>query len=67
MMRDKNFFIQVGLNRRFDQDFVITKKKVDAGLIGDIHTIHITNHDAAIPEFKFVRKPLPLREHVLDP
>ena len=44
-----------GLNRRFDQDFVITKKKVDAGLIGDIHTIHITNHDAAIPRFKFLK------------
>jgi len=55
MMRNKNFFIQVGLNRRFDQDFVTTKKKVDAGLIGDIHTIHITNHDAAIPGFKFLK------------
>jgi len=55
MMRDKKFFIQVGLNRRFDQDFVIAKKKVDAGLIGDIHTIHITNHDAAIPGFKFLK------------
>ena len=55
MMRDHKFFIQVGLNRRFDQDFVIAKKKVDAGLIGDIHTIHITNHDAAIPGFKFLK------------
>ena len=55
MMRDKKFLIQVGLNRRFDQDFVITKKKVDAGLIGDIHTIHITNHDADIPGFKFLK------------
>jgi len=55
MMRDQKFFIQVGLNRRFDQDFVIAKKKVDAGLIGDIHTIHITNHDAAIPGFKFLK------------
>ena len=55
MMRDHKFFIQVGLNRRFDQDFVIAKKKVDAGFIGDIHTIHITNHDAAIPGFKFLK------------
>ena len=39
----------------FDQDFVIAKEKVGAGLIGDIHTIHITNHDAAIPGFKFLK------------
>ena len=55
MMRDQKIFIQVGLNRRFDQDFVVAKKKVDAGFIGDIHTIHITNHDASIPGFKFLK------------
>ena len=55
IMRDQKIFIQVGLNRRFDQEFVVAKKKVDAGIIGDIHTIHITNHDASIPGFKFLK------------
>ena len=51
----QNIFIQVGLNRRFDQDFLVAKEKIDSGTLGDIHTIHITNHDASIPRFKFLK------------
>ena len=51
----QNIFIQVGLNRRFDQDFLVVKEKIDSGTLGDIHTIHITNHDASIPRFKFLK------------
>ena len=51
----ENIFIQVGLNRRFDQDFLMAKKKMDSGVLGDIHAIHITNHDASIPPFKFLK------------
>ena len=51
----QNIFIQVGLNRRFDQDFLVAKEKIDSGALGDIHTIHITNHDASIPRFKFLK------------
>ena len=51
----ENIFIQVGLNRRFDRDFLLAKEKIDSGMLGDIHTIHITNHDAAIPGFKFLK------------
>ena len=51
----ENIFIQVGLNRRFDQDFLMAKKKMDSGALGDIHAIHITNHDASIPPFKFLK------------
>ncbi len=51
----QNIFIQVGLNRRFDQDFLVAKEKMDSGALGDIHTIHITNHDASIPSFKFLK------------
>ena len=51
----ENIFIQVGLNRRFDQDFLMAKEKIDSGMLGDIHTIHITNHDASIPPFKFLK------------
>ena len=55
IMNDQKIFLQVGLNRRFDQDFVLAKEKVDAGMVGDVHTIHITNHDASIPSFKFLK------------
>ena len=55
IMNDQKIFLQVGLNRRFDQDFVLAKEKVDAGMVGDVHTIHITNHDASIPNFKFLK------------
>ena len=41
--------IQIGLNRRFDQDFIMLKDKIKNGLVGKIHMIHITNHDASIP------------------
>jgi len=51
----ENIFIQVGLNRRFDQDFVLAKEKMDSGALGNVHTIHITNHDASIPSFKFLK------------
>ena len=55
-IKDKeNIFIQVGLNRRFDRDFLLAKEKIDSGMLGDIHTIHITNHDASIPSFKFLK------------
>ena len=55
IMNDQKIFLQVGLNRRFDQDFVLAKEKVGAGMVGDVHTIHITNHDASIPNFKFLK------------
>ena len=47
--------IQIGLNRRFDQDFIMLKDKIKNGLVGKIHMIHITNHDASIPKFKFLK------------
>ena len=28
---------------------------MDSGALGDVHTIHITNHDASIPSFKFLK------------
>ena len=33
----------------------MAKKKMDSGALGDIHAIHITNHDASIPPFKFLK------------
>ncbi|MFZ9035675.1 MAG: Gfo/Idh/MocA family protein [Francisellaceae bacterium] len=47
---------QVGLNRRFDPDFRLLKQRVEAGEIGDIHIIKITNHDPRRPALDFVAK-----------
>ncbi len=55
IMINEKVLIQVGLNRRFDQEFMLVKNKVNDGLVGDIQMIHITNHDASIPEFKFLK------------
>ena len=33
----------------------MAKKKMDSGALGDIHAIHITNHYASIPPFKFLK------------
>ena len=51
----ENISIQVGLNRRFDNDFILMKKKIDSGLVGDIQMIHITNHDSNAPKYKFLK------------
>jgi len=55
IIEKENVFLQVGLNRRFDNHFQEMKKKLQDGSIGDIHTIHITNRDSSIPKFKFLR------------
>ena len=48
-------FVQVGLNRRFDEEFILLKEKIKEGLIGKTQIIHITNHDNTIPRFKFLK------------
>jgi len=55
IMINETVIIQVGLNRRFDQEFMLLKEKINDGLVGEIQMIHITNHDASIPEFKFLK------------
>ena len=54
IIENENVFLQVGLNRRFDNHFQEMKKRLQDGSIGDIQTIHITNRDSSIPKFKFL-------------
>ena len=54
-INNEKIHVQVGFNRRFDDDFILVKEKVGAAIIGDIHTIHITNHDSSIPKLKFLK------------
>ncbi len=46
--------LQVGLNRRFDPDFVEVKRRIDQGVAGDIHLIKITNRDPKRPDLNFI-------------
>jgi len=55
LMKTQNTIVQVGLNRRFDKEFILLKNKIEEGLIGEPQMIHITNHDSAIPKFKFLK------------
>ena len=50
-----NIIVQIGLNRRFDKEFILLKNKIREGCIGQTQTIHITNHDSNIPKFKFLK------------
>ncbi len=46
--------LQVGLNRRFDPEFVRAKAVLDSGEIGEPHIIKITNRDPLRPELNFI-------------
>ena len=50
-----NIIVQIGLNRRFDKEFILLKNKIREGCIGQTQMIHITNHDSNIPKFKFLK------------
>jgi myo-inositol 2-dehydrogenase / D-chiro-inositol 1-dehydrogenase len=39
----------LAFNRRFDPNFRALKKKLDAGVVGKLETLHITSHDPAPP------------------
>ena len=54
LIQQKNLKLQVGLNRRFDPEFVRVKSIVDNGIIGDIHIIKITNRDPLRPDLNFI-------------
>ena len=54
LVASNNVKLQIGLNRRFDKDFLRVKSIVDAGEIGDIHIIKITNRDPKRPDVKFI-------------
>ena len=47
---------QVGFNRRFDPDFAKINEAIQAGTIGIIHTVKITNHDPKRPDLSFIPK-----------
>jgi len=44
----------LGFNRRFDPHFLALKRKLDAGAIGRLETLHLVNHDPAAPPPGFI-------------
>ena len=44
----------VGFNRRFDPSFRALKKRLDAGAIGKLEQVIITNRDPGLPELRFL-------------
>jgi myo-inositol 2-dehydrogenase/D-chiro-inositol 1-dehydrogenase len=44
----------VGFNRRFDPSFRDLKKRLDAGVIGKLEQVIITNRDPGLPELRFL-------------
>ena len=44
----------VGFNRRFDPSFRALKKRLDAGAVGKLEQVIITNRDPGLPELRFL-------------
>ena len=44
----------LAFNRRFDPNFRALKKKLDAGAVGKLETLHITSHDPSPPPPSYV-------------
>jgi myo-inositol 2-dehydrogenase/D-chiro-inositol 1-dehydrogenase len=44
----------VGFNRRFDPSFRNLKQRLDAGAVGDIEQVIITNRDPGLPDLRFL-------------
>jgi myo-inositol 2-dehydrogenase/D-chiro-inositol 1-dehydrogenase len=53
--KDKQVPLMIGFNRRFDPDFMETKKSIGAGKIGNPQIIKITNRDPGLPSIDFVK------------
>lgn len=55
ILEQKNIKCQVGLNRRFDPDYIALRHRLHIGEIGTPHIIKITNRDPKRPNSNFVR------------
>jgi myo-inositol 2-dehydrogenase/D-chiro-inositol 1-dehydrogenase len=52
LLRDAR--LMLAFNRRFDPHFVALKARVDAGAVGRLESLHLTNHDPAAPPPGFI-------------
>lgn len=54
--RATNHPVQIGFNRRFDPQFALLKQRLDAGEVGEIHTIKITSFDPDLPPLTYLQQ-----------
>lgn len=52
---EEGVVLQVGFNRRFDQNFKIVREKVAQGEIGRVHTLRITSRDPHPPPPEYIK------------
>lgn len=50
----QNARLMLAFNRRFDPHFAALKARVDAGVVGRLESLHLTNHDPAAPPPGFI-------------
>jgi myo-inositol 2-dehydrogenase/D-chiro-inositol 1-dehydrogenase len=46
--------LMLGFNRRFDPHFATLKRRLDAGEVGALETLHIISHDPAPPPLSYI-------------
>lgn len=54
-VQQRRIKFQVGLNRRFDNDFMRLKEQIGTLLNGEVHILKITNRDPYRPDLSFVK------------
>jgi myo-inositol 2-dehydrogenase/D-chiro-inositol 1-dehydrogenase len=48
--------MQIGFNRRFDQEFMELRAQIKAGAVGDLEMVQIASRDHAPPPIEFVKR-----------
>jgi myo-inositol 2-dehydrogenase/D-chiro-inositol 1-dehydrogenase len=47
--------LMLGFNRRFDPDFMLAKKSIQEGKIGDVQIVKITSRDPGLPPLDYIK------------
>jgi myo-inositol 2-dehydrogenase / D-chiro-inositol 1-dehydrogenase len=55
IVEEEGVILQVGFNRRFDQNFRTVKEKIAQGEIGRVHTLKITSRDPYPPSPSYIK------------
>lgn len=55
VVEEQGVILQVGFNRRFDQNFRTVRDKVERGEIGRVHTLRITSRDPHPPPLDYIK------------
>lgn len=56
VVEETNGNLMVGFQRRFDPDFMVLKKTIDDGLIGEVEMITLTSRDPGAPPYDYIKR-----------